>query len=123
MNLQRSGADDSLVQSRNDYRGQVIEKSVRGELALFHQRQDLACVLGMRSFDLGRRFDAVTCLFSSIGYLLTPEDLEQGIARMAAHVAPGGVLVVEPWFTPDAWRPGSLPASRYVASSERSMSR
>jgi SAM-dependent methyltransferase len=29
----------------------------------------------MRSFDLGSRFDAVTCLFSSIGYLRTTEDL------------------------------------------------
>jgi hypothetical protein len=56
VNLQRSGADDSLVQSRNDYRGQVIEKSVRGELALFHQRQDLAGVLGTRSFDLGHHW-------------------------------------------------------------------
>jgi SAM-dependent methyltransferase len=26
----------------------------------------------MRTFDLGRAFDAVTCLFSSVGYLMTP---------------------------------------------------
>jgi len=31
----------------------------------------------MRTFALGRRFDAVTCLFSSIGYARTPEDLGQ----------------------------------------------
>lgn len=56
----------------------------------------------MRDFDLGRRFDAVTCLFSSIGYLMTVEALEAAIAAMARHLEPGGVLVVEPWLSPEA---------------------
>jgi SAM-dependent methyltransferase len=57
----------------------------------------------MRSFDLGRRFDAVTCLFSSIGYAGDEDGLCAAIAAMAAHLEPGGVLVVEPWLTPDDW--------------------
>ena len=56
----------------------------------------------MRDFDLGRRFDAVTCLFSAVGYLMTVEALEAAIAAMARHVEPGGVLVVEPWLSPEA---------------------
>lgn len=56
-------------------------------------------------FDLGSTFDAVTCMFSSIGYAHTPERLDAAIAAMARHVAPGGVLVVEPWLTPDRIRP------------------
>jgi SAM-dependent methyltransferase len=55
----------------------------------------------MRDFDLGRRFDAVTCLFSSIGYVLTRDGLGRAVATMARHLAPGGVLVVEPWLTPE----------------------
>ena len=55
----------------------------------------------MRDFDLGHPFDVVTCLFSSIGYVLTVEGLERAVARMARHLAPGGVLVVEPWLTPE----------------------
>ena len=39
----------------------------------------------MTSFDLGRKFDAVTCLFSSIGYVGTVERLASAIAAMAAH--------------------------------------
>jgi SAM-dependent methyltransferase len=58
----------------------------------------------MRDFDLGRRFDAATCLFSSIGYLMTVEALEAAIAAMARHLAPGGVLVVEPWLSPESVR-------------------
>ena len=56
-------------------------------------------------FDLGRRFDAITCLFSSIGYAHTTELLDLAIAAMARHLAPGGVLVVEPWLTPEKIRP------------------
>ena len=57
----------------------------------------------MTAFSLDRRFDVVTCLFSSIGYVATIERLGGAIAAMAAHLDPGGVLIVEPWLTPDAW--------------------
>jgi SAM-dependent methyltransferase len=62
----------------------------------------------MTSFDLGRRFDAVTCLFSAIGYAVTEERLRAAIAAMAQHVEPGGVLLVEPWLEPEVWKPGHL---------------
>ena len=42
----------------------------------------------MRTFDLGRTFDAVMCLFSSIGYMADVEELRAAVARMAAHLAP-----------------------------------
>jgi SAM-dependent methyltransferase len=58
----------------------------------------------MGDFDLGRRFDAVTCLFSAVGYLMTVEALEAAVAAMARHLEPGGVLVVEPWLSPEAVR-------------------
>jgi SAM-dependent methyltransferase len=57
----------------------------------------------MASFDLGKRFDAVVCMFSSIGYAKTEERLRAAIASMARHLEPGGVLVVEPWLTPEVW--------------------
>ena len=55
----------------------------------------------MSEFDLGRKFDVVTCLFSSIGYMQSTELLDQAVMNMAKHLKPGGVLVVEPWITPD----------------------
>lgn len=61
-------------------------------------------VADMRTFALDRKFDAITCLFSSIGYLLSVDDLDIAVANMAAHLNPSGVLVVEPWIHPDAWR-------------------
>ena len=62
----------------------------------------------MTSFDLGRRFDAVTCLFSAIGYAGTEEKLRAAIGAMARHLEPGGVLIVEPWLEPQDWKPGHL---------------
>jgi len=64
----------------------------------------------MMAFDLGRTFTVVTCLFSSIGYAKTIEGLHRAVRGMARHVAPGGLLLVEPWFTPDAWNPGTVHA-------------
>jgi SAM-dependent methyltransferase len=59
----------------------------------------------MTDFDLAATYDAVTCLFSAIGYVCTVERLNRAVACMARHVKPSGVLIVEPWFTPDAWKP------------------
>lgn len=55
------------------------------------------------------RFDVVTCLFSAIAYMKDLEELEVAIASMADRVAEGGLLLVEPFLTPDvvvAGRPG-----------------
>lgn len=62
----------------------------------------------MRDFDLGRQFDAVTCLFSAIGYMCTVAGLAEAVGAMARHVTPGGVLIVEPWVTPDRWIEGHV---------------
>jgi len=58
----------------------------------------------MRNFDLGRRFDVITCLFSAIGYLTARRDRDQALANFARHLAPGGVVLVEGWVLPDRWR-------------------
>lgn len=62
----------------------------------------------MVDFDLGRRFDIVVCLFSSIGYARTEQRLQSAVATMADHLEPDGTLVVEPWLTPDAIIPGHI---------------
>jgi SAM-dependent methyltransferase len=57
----------------------------------------------MRSFDLGRRFDAIVCIFSGIGYLVEETDLRQAVLTMATHLHPGGVLAIEGWVEPSEW--------------------
>jgi len=60
----------------------------------------------MTDFDLGKRFDVVVCLSSSIGYVGIVERLRRAVACMARHVASGGLLVLEPWFVPETWHLG-----------------
>jgi SAM-dependent methyltransferase len=58
----------------------------------------------MRSFRLGRHFDAVVCLFSSIGYVRSTDELRAAVVTMTDHLSPGGVLIVDGWVRPDMWR-------------------
>ncbi|RZV47407.1 MAG: class I SAM-dependent methyltransferase [Acidimicrobiia bacterium] len=68
---------------------------------------DIELVEGdMTGFDLGRRFDAVVCLFSSIAYVQTLAALRSTMKCFADHLNPGGVVVLEPWFPADQWDDG-----------------
>ena len=55
----------------------------------------------MIDFDLGRTYDAVLCMFSSIGYVRRLDGVTAALRRFRAHLTPGGAIVVEPWFRPD----------------------
>jgi SAM-dependent methyltransferase len=64
----------------------------------------------MTAFDLGKTYDAIACLFSSIAYVTSLADLGAMIRSSAQHLNPGGVLIIEPWFTPDVWIAGQIDA-------------
>ena len=63
----------------------------------------------MKSFELHRTFDAITCLFSAIGYMRSSEELDEALQTMTRHLSPGGVLVVDGWVRRQSWRdPGTI---------------
>jgi ubiquinone/menaquinone biosynthesis C-methylase UbiE len=62
----------------------------------------------MRSLDFARQFDAVSCLFSAIGFMTTKSDLRKAVRSMSRHLLPGGVLLVEPWFSLEQWNAGRV---------------
>lgn len=68
----------------------------------------------MSAFQLDVLFDVVACLFSSIGYLCELDRVERALRCFRRHLAPGGVVLVEPWFPPEAWNPGRV----YVHTAE-----
>jgi SAM-dependent methyltransferase len=63
----------------------------------------------MLDLELGRTFDVITCLFSSIGYVRSLAGLQRAVAAMARHVGHGGLLIVEPWLEPAAFSDGHIP--------------
>nr|QJU69500.1 LooS10 [Nocardiopsis flavescens] len=62
----------------------------------------------MRDFDLGRGFDAVTCLFSSVAYMRSVDELNVAVGRMSDHLNPGGVIVIDPWWFPENFLDGYI---------------
>ncbi len=63
----------------------------------------------MRSFGLERSFDVVTCLFSAIGYMGSPAELDEALAAFRRHLSPAGIVVVDGWVRRESWRdPGTV---------------
>lgn len=55
----------------------------------------------MIDFQLKQKFDVITCLFSSIGYVKSLDNLNRAVSCMGHHVKPGQLLIIEPFFGPD----------------------
>jgi SAM-dependent methyltransferase len=64
----------------------------------------------MREFNLDARFDAILCLFGMIGYMDDVAEMAEALGQMREHLAPHGVLLLEPWLTPDLARDRYLKA-------------
>ncbi len=50
-------------------------------------------------FNLEAEFDALICLYGSIGFVRTVDNLRASLRRMAAHLRPGGLALITPWST------------------------
>jgi SAM-dependent methyltransferase len=57
----------------------------------------------MVGLQLDDRFDVVVCLFSAIAYVRTLERVRAAVAAMTRHLLPGGLVLIEPWFTPETF--------------------
>ena len=49
----------------------------------------------LTNFDLGQTFDAATCLYDSLNYILDHVALQAAFGRIAAHLESGGVFVFD----------------------------
>jgi SAM-dependent methyltransferase len=81
-----------------------------GQVAAAKKKNPDACIVqaDMLDFDMGQTYDAVVCLFSSIGYLKTKENLDKAIANMAKHTKPGGLVIIEPWLKDKDYQAGHI---------------
>jgi len=99
------GTGQHLLRLQDDFTVEGLE--LDPEMALLARERGLTIHLGdMAETETGGQYDVVTCLFSSIGYMETPERLHRAVKNLANHAAPGGLVVVEPWFAPDQWYDG-----------------
>ncbi|MBI3925330.1 MAG: class I SAM-dependent methyltransferase [Armatimonadetes bacterium] len=108
------GTGAHLARLREDYRVEGLELDPRMLAAARERLPGVPLHQGdMLDFDLGRRFDAVTCLFGSIGYVRTLRRLHRAVGTLSRHLESGGLLVLEPWLHPADYRPG-IPHALFV---------
>jgi ubiquinone/menaquinone biosynthesis C-methylase UbiE len=74
------------------------------EIASQKNPQSQFFVADMMDFELNKKYDIILCLFSSIGYVKTLNNVVNTLICFKKHLNKGGILVVEPWFTPETWK-------------------
>jgi ubiquinone/menaquinone biosynthesis C-methylase UbiE len=65
----------------------------------------------MTNFNLNTSYDVIVCLFSSIAYVKTFENLKRTLQCMVQHLNTGGLIVIEPWIYPENYWIGKVTAN------------
>lgn len=60
----------------------------------------------MINMKLNQKFDVIISMFSSIGYVKTFTNLKKTMENFSKHLKEGGVIIIEPWFSPEKFNPG-----------------
>ena len=61
----------------------------------------------MLSFNLEKKYDIMICLHGAIGYLKNTINLEQAVRCFDTHLAVGGCILINPWYSYSDWVNGS----------------
>lgn len=103
-----SGEHARLLASRHDFLVDGLDlDAALLRLAQAKHRTGRFFEADMSEFQLPQRYDAILCLFSSIGYLQTLPRVERAFRCFRQHLERDGVVLVEPWFTPDKMGTGT----------------
>ncbi len=70
-------------------------------------------IADMVAFDLGEKFDVVTCLFSSIGYVQTFKNLVRTLTNFRNHLNNAGLALVVPWVFKKDFQKGIVSIDTY----------
>ena len=102
-----TGEHARLLEARFGYKVDGLDLSP-AFVSIAHRKLPgrLFVVGDMAAFHLERRYDAVICLGSSIGYLLSLETVQRALECFRAHLSDDGVLIVEPWLSPEQLESG-----------------
>ncbi len=69
----------------------------------------------MTEFVADEPYDAVLCMFSSIGYVDGTAELERTCQNFADSLRPGGVVIIEPWLTAQSYEVGRPGMTTYAS--------
>lgn len=94
------GTGGHIPYFKDDYHVSGLDLS-EDMLALARKKfPDIGFHLGnLIDFTLETDFDAMICLYGSIGFVKTVDNLRASMKRIAAHLRPGGAALITPWST------------------------
>ena len=122
--LEKFGYNITATDYSEDMLKCAKQKASSAKSKVDFRRQD------MRTLDISNRpFDAVICLFDSIGYVKTNEALRQVLKGVHEHLRPGGLFLFEFWhaaamlrsYDPLRVRRWFIPEAEIVRISETSL--
>jgi len=70
-------------------------------------------IANMLDFELREKFDVITCLFGSIGYVQNFENLVRSFRNLRNHLDDLGLTIVEPWVFKKDFRKGNVAIDTY----------
>ncbi len=70
-------------------------------------------IADMTNFSLVEKFDVITCLFSSIGYVQTFKNLVRTLKNFHNHLNNEGLTLVEPWVFKKDFQKGTISIDTY----------
>jgi ubiquinone/menaquinone biosynthesis C-methylase UbiE len=63
------------------------------------------CHGDMAVFNIHQEFDALVCLYGSIGFVRTFKNLNRALVTFNKHMKPGAILCLTPWSTQEEFKP------------------
>jgi SAM-dependent methyltransferase len=79
----------------------AVARQRLGEIMPLHQGD-------IRAFEMGRQFDVAISMFGVIGHAITRDGLQAAATTLLRHVTDDGLLLLEPWIFPQAYKPGGI---------------
>lgn len=71
----------------------------------------------MTDFDLVKSYDAIFCLYGSIGYTKSLDNLSKMFSSCKKNLREGGLLVIEPWYNSSNWKAGVVHTTNFESKS------
>lgn len=97
-----TGEHDKYIKSKFQIDGLDLNKEFI-EIARIKNPECIYYEENMIDFEINKTYDAIICLYGSIGYTKSLDNLSKMIACCKKHLKDNGLLIIEPWYNPDNW--------------------
>ena len=102
-----TGEHDRYLKSKFQIDGLDLNKELI-EIAKAKNHECNYHIGNMIDFEIDKSYNAIICLYGSVGYTKSLKNLSRMIACCKKHLNKNGLLIIEPWYSPDNWKANSI---------------